>query len=57
MMAVIGPQKGMTSPILGLVERSGDRSAVLSAAGANRLNHPLFLNPAAMPLIDMWMPR
>ena len=57
MMAVIGPKKGTISPVLGPIERSSDRCAVILAAGANRMNHPLFLNPAAIPLIDMWMPR
>ncbi len=53
MMAVIGPKKGTISPSLGPIERSGGHSAVPSAAGTNVLNYPLFLNPAAMPLIDM----
>ncbi len=53
MMAVIGLKKGTISPVFGPIELSGGRSAVLSAAGTNCLDQPLFLNPAAIPLIDM----
>ena len=53
MMKVIGPKKGTISPFLGLIERPSDRCAALSVAGTDCLTYPLFLNPAAIPLIDM----
>ena len=45
MLAAIGPKKGMTSPVLGLVERPGDRSAVLSAARRQPLELPAIPQP------------